>query len=146
VRDRLEEFGTTDVVLVTFTDPEKVVTYAEAKDLPFPVLVDADRSAYRAFGLARGSVRRVWGWRMARRYLEIFRSDGVSRLRRPTEDTLQLGGDFVVSPDGTLTYGFWGAGPDDRPSVDDLIQAVRAAETSSWRSVREPTGSKPATT
>jgi len=45
-------------------------------------------------------------------------------LRRPTEDTLQLGGDFIVGPDGTLIYGFWGEGPDDRPSVDDLIDAL----------------------
>ena len=39
-------------------------------------------------------------------------------------DTLQLGGDFVIAPDGTLSWGFWGAGPDDRPELDDLVAAV----------------------
>jgi len=126
VRDRLDEFGDdTAVVLVTFTDETSLADYATSHDLPFPVLIDRDRVAYRAFGLGRGTIRRVWGLRAARRYLEIFRAAGLSGLARPTEDTLQLGGDFVIAPDGTLVYGYWGEGPDDRPSVDELIDAVR---------------------
>jgi len=125
VRDRLTELGdTTDVVLITFTDPEKLEAYTARNELPFPILIDRDRAAYRAFGLGRGSLARVWGWRAGRRYVEILRADGLSGLRRPEEDTLQLGGDFVVGPDGILEYGFWGEGPDDRPSVDDLIAEV----------------------
>jgi hypothetical protein len=126
VRDRLTELGeTTDVALITFSDPEKLAAYSARNPLPFPILIDRDRAAYRAFGLGRGSFLRVWGWQAGRRYLEILRADGLSGLRRPEEDTLQLGGDFVVGPDGALEYGFWGEGPDDRPSVDDLIAQVR---------------------
>ena len=125
MRDRLHELGRdTDVALVTFTDPENLAAYRDRHDLPFPILVDRARATYRAYGLGRGSVARSWGWRAARRYVEIIRRDGPGGLRRPTEDTLQLGGDFVIAPDGTLAYGFWGAGPDDRPSVDDLIAAI----------------------
>ena len=130
MRDRLTEFGdTTSVALITFTDPDNLAAYVAAHDLPFPVLVDSDRSAYRSYGLGRGTIRRVWGLKAARRYLQIFRTDGLSGLARPTEDTLQLGGDFVIAPDGTLAYGFWGDGPDDRPSVDQLIDAVRGIQT-----------------
>jgi len=126
VSDRLDELGeSTAVVLVTFTDPDNLDNYRNTNPVPFPILIDPDRSAYRAYGLGRGSVRRVWGWRAARRYLEIIRNGGLRDLRRPTEDTLQLGGDFVVAPDGILAWGFWGEGPDDRPSVDDLITEVR---------------------
>lgn len=126
MRDRLDELGhDTDVVLIAFTDPENVRTYRAINDLPFPVLIDADREAYRAFGLGRGPLWRIYGWRAARRYIEIFRANGLRDLRRPTEDTLQLGGDFIVSSDGTLAWGFWGEGPDDRPDVDELIAAVR---------------------
>ena len=130
MRDRLTELGdSTDVVLITFSDPEKLATYRNRNELPFPILMDRDRVAYRAFGLARGSIARVWGWRAGRRYLEILRANGLSGLRRPEEDTLQLGGDFVVGPDGVLEYGFWGDGPDDRPSVDDLIDEVRRIQS-----------------
>lgn len=126
MRDRLTELGdTTDVALITFSDPEKLAAYRSRNELPFPILVDPERAAYRAFGLGRGSVARVWGWRAARRYVEILRADGLSALRRPEEDTLQLGGDFVVGPTGLLAYGFWSEGPDDRPSVDELIAEVR---------------------
>ncbi len=124
MRDRLDDFGNTDVVLITFTDPGNLPEYLERNGLDLPVVVDPDRSAYRTFGLGRGSVRRVWGAKAAKRYAQILRADGVKGLSRPTEDTLQLGGDFVIAPDGTLAYGFWGEGPDDRPSVDELLEAV----------------------
>jgi hypothetical protein len=125
VSDRLTELGdTTDVVLITFTNAENLAAYTARNELPFPILIDRGRAAYRAFGLGRGSFARVWGWRAGRRYLEILRADGLSGLRRPEEDTLQLGGDFVVGPNGVLEYGFWGEGPDDRPSVDELIAQV----------------------
>ncbi len=128
--DRLEELGdNTTIALITFTDPSRLDDYTSRHELGFPVLVDPDRAGYRAFGLGRGPVSRVWGWKAARRYYELYRSDGLTGLRRPTEDTLQLGGDFVIGPDGTLVYGFWGEGPDDRPSVDELIEAVREIPT-----------------
>ncbi len=123
--DRLDELGhNTRVVLVTFTDEGNLSQYQQTHDLPFPVLVDANRDTYRAFGLGRGTIARIWGRKAARRYLDIFKEQGLTGLRRPTEDTLQLGGDFVVDPRGTLVYGFWGEGPDDRPAVGDLIAAV----------------------
>lgn len=138
--DRLSELGQdTEVVLITFTTKENLGWYQEANEVPFPILVDRDRAGYRAFGLGRGSTGRIYGWRATRRYLELFRSAGPGRrpdaawlreLLRPSEDTLQLGGDFVVDADGSLAYGFWGEGPDDRPTVDELIEAVRGIGTS----------------
>ena len=128
--DRLADLGpTTDVALITFSQGAREAQQAHprAADLAFPILVDPDRATYRAYGLGRGSVARVWGWRALLRYGQIVRAEGLGRLRRPTEDTLQLGGDFVIAPDGTLTWGFWGAGPDDRPPVADLIAAVGSA-------------------
>jgi len=129
VRDRLTEFGeATTVALIIFTDARNLTAYTKRNEFPFPVLVDPDRSTYRAFGLGRGTVWRVWGIKAAMRYLQILVTNGLSGLRRPTEDTLQLGGDFIISSDGTLAYGFWGDGPDDRPSVDQLVDAVRRIE------------------
>jgi hypothetical protein len=49
------------------------------------------------------------------------------RLRRPTQDTRQLGGDFVVDRRGRLAYAYRSARPDDRPPVEELIDAARAA-------------------
>jgi hypothetical protein len=49
------------------------------------------------------------------------------RPRLPPADTLQLGGDFVVNPEGRVACAYRSAGPDDRPSVDDLVTAVHAS-------------------
>jgi hypothetical protein len=128
VRNRLDDLGTTtDVVLVTFTDPTNLVGYQTKHQFPFPVLTDPTRAVYQAYGFPRGSVWRVYGWKVVRKYLEIFRESGFRRLDRATEDTLQLGGDVVIDAQGNLAWGFWGDGPDDRPSVDDLVAAVRSA-------------------
>ena len=127
MRDRLDELGAdTEVVLVMFTDPAHLAAYASRHALPFPVLTDPTRRAHAAFGFGRGSVARVWGWRMVRRYAQLFRAGRWRDLRAPVEDTLQLGGDIVIAPDGTFAWGYWGAGPDDRPTVDAVVDAVRA--------------------
>ena len=126
MRDRLDEFApNTDVVMVTFTDAARLDDYLDRNDLPFPVLVDPNRAAYRAYGLGRASVARAWGIRPAVAYLRLIGQGRWRDLRRPTEDTLQLGGDFVIGADGTLMYGFWSTGPDDRPPVEELIAASR---------------------
>jgi hypothetical protein len=125
VRDRLDELGTeTEVVVVTFTKPEHLDGYLAMNDLPFAVLIDSDRAGYHAFGLGRGSLLRVWGTRAAWRYLQLCFQGKWRNLRRPTEDTRQLGGDFIVDAEGVLVYGFWGKGPDDRPGIDELIAAI----------------------
>ena len=116
-----------DLVMLTFTEPENLPEYQRRHDLDsLSIVVDADRSAYRAFGLGRGKFSRIWGLRAAKRYIEIYRADGFSRTGRPTEDTLQLGGDFIVDANGTLIYGFWGEGPDDRSSTQTLHDALAA--------------------
>ena len=128
MRDRLDELGeSTEVVKITITDIISLTEYQWSNELPYPVLTDPGRETYRAYGLGRGSVRRVWGMRATKRYIELIRESGLGALRKPTEDTLQLGGDFLIGPDGNLAWGFWGDGPDDRPSIDDLVIAVREA-------------------
>jgi hypothetical protein len=66
----------------------------------------------------------VWGLKAVRAYGRLLRQG--RRLERPSGDTLQLGGDFVVDRDGRLAYAYRSRGPDDRPSVDDLVDAVRS--------------------
>lgn len=125
MRDRLGELGQAVVVVVTFADLDRLSAYRHHLELPFAVLADPQRAVYQAFGLGRGRWWHVYGWRTLRRYFGLLAHGGV--MERPTEDTLQLGGDFVVDRDGRLAYGYWGDGPADRPSVTDLVGAVAQA-------------------
>ena len=71
----------------------------------------------------------MWGPRVWRDYARLLRKG--ARFERPKahEDTLQLGGDFVVGRDGRLVLAFRSKGPDDRPSVDALLSAVLNGES-----------------
>lgn len=122
MREALLDFDSpAKLVLVTFTDPASAESYATQHDLSFPVLLDADRSVFTAYGLGRGAIRDVYGWRTLRRYWQVFRSTGLGDFHKATEDTLQLGGDFVIAPNGDLAYGYWSKGPADRPAITDIV-------------------------
>ncbi|MGE3449230.1 MAG: AhpC/TSA family protein [Microbacteriaceae bacterium] len=125
MRDRFDDFGDAAIAIITFSAPAQVVVYQRMRLAPLPVLVDEARSTYAAYGLGRGSVWKVWGPKVWWAYARLLRRG--RRLHRPTEDTLQLGGDFVVGRDGRLAYAFRSQDPDDRPPVDELVAAVHGA-------------------
>jgi hypothetical protein len=125
VSDRIGEFGDASIVLITFARQRNLQGFRHRLGILYPVLADETRAAYRAYGLGRGPWWRIWGFRTLRTYGRLLRSG--ARLSRPTEDTLQLGGDFVVNSHGVLAYTYRSRSPDDRPSIDDLIAAVRSA-------------------
>lgn len=125
MRAQLERFGPTSIAVVTFAEPDRLPAHRAHLGLPFPVLADPDRDLYRRFGLGRGSVRRIWNPGTLATYARLLGRG--RRLRRPTEDTRQLGGDLVIGPDGRLSAIFRPASPDARPSVQQLIEAVAAA-------------------
>ncbi len=129
MRDRLDEFGDTTVVAVTFSEQGDLTAHRRHLDLPFPLLADPDRALYRRFELGRGSLRAIYSAGTLRMYADLLRRG--RRLRWTTQDTRQLGGDFVVDPDGRLSAAFRPASPDDRPRITDLIDAVDAARSSS---------------
>lgn len=115
-------------MLVTFTNPSELQEYMRWSDVQYGALIDPSRAVYRAYGLARASLARVWGLRNLRRYLKIMAGQRLTKIRRPTEDTRQLGGDFVIDREGNLAWGHWPEGPDDRPTVQQLVDAVRACD------------------
>jgi hypothetical protein len=112
------------VVVVAFAKPESLAAYQRRQRLDHVlVLSDPDRKAYEAFGFGRGSVVRVWlDPRVWARYLKL-----VLRGRRPEpahEDTLQLGGDAISDSEGRIAWVYRGRGPEDRPSIRQLGQAL----------------------
>ena len=108
-------------------DPPDVVRRTLLADLtvPFPVLVDQARDAYRAWGLRRVRARELWldpgVWRQYARLLAAG-----ERITGRGGDVRQMGGDFVVDRAGRLAY----ARPqerDDRPTVGDLMRVLESA-------------------
>lgn len=119
-KDRIAELGI-DVIFVACDEPAELRAKLVANvDLAFPVAYDPQRASHRAWGLQRASWWHIWldpaVWL---RYARLLLAG--ERLRGGGADTLQMGGDFVVAPDGTIAY----ARPqrrDDRPPVGELLR------------------------
>jgi hypothetical protein len=115
------------VLAISFTPAAKAAAFLEKHPLPFPVLCDPERQAYRAFELGRTS----WGLILRPRIIGRFFL-ALLRGRRPIkpnegDDLMQLGGDFVLDGQRRLVYAHRSGDVTDRPSVEVLVEAVRKA-------------------
>ena len=90
--------------------------------LPFPLLSETRKDAYRAYGLTAGSFRRVWAWGTVWAYLKLMPKGHQYRLR--SGDVRQMGGDFVLDLYGTVVYEFRGASPHQCPAIDELLDVL----------------------
>jgi hypothetical protein len=127
VRKRWAEFQELGaaVAAVSFEQPEQVRGFARVMGLPFPILSDPDRAGYAAFGLTAGERGKVWSRQTAGAYLRGLAHGRLPHM--PKGDTAQLGGDVVLDAVGDITYVYRSDTPADRPSIDELLDAVRLA-------------------
>lgn len=133
VRDRWDRWAAIDAaaLFVVFDDPDLIrrtmLDGIDPDELPFPVLVDRSRETYDRWGLIRARRRDIWlDPNVYKVYWRLLRAG--DKLRPGGSDLLQLGGDFIIAPDGTIAY----ARPqqrDDRPPVGELLQAARGTVT-----------------
>lgn len=110
------------VVVASFSHRERLRAYRAEQELTFTCLADPERSVYGAYRLSRGSVGQVFHPRTLARYAELFRRGRC--LRRLSGDLMQMGGDFLVGPDGRLRLVYYSAHPADRPSVAQVLASL----------------------
>lgn len=112
-----------EVVIISFGAEFWVKVWQEQTQAPFPLLLDQERQAYRAYGLEQ-SVVRSWGvknlWYYAKAMLQ-----GQPLHDSHGEDTSQLGGDFIIDANGILRYTHPSRDPTDRPAVDALLAVLK---------------------
>lgn len=116
------------LVVVTQSRPEHLRMRLEDDPKPFPVVCDPDRQVYRDFGLLPGKARMFLSFKVMGSYLaRIFQGWRV-RMPVKNEDLLQLGGDFVLDQSRHLVFAYRSIDPTDRPSVLQLLDAVRSTK------------------
>lgn len=117
-----------EVLVVSFTPPERVAAYLAKYFLPFPVVSDPTLAGYRRFGLERTTVGALLRpgviWRFVRRIFQGW----LPRKPGAGEDVLQLGGDFVLDARQRLVYAHPSREPTDRPTPSALLAALRQAQ------------------
>ena len=112
------------VLAVSFEPWDRLFQLSRQLQLPFPLLSDQERDSYRAYGLQRGYLRQIFSLRTVLAYVKLLAQGRLYHFRR--SDLRQLGGDFIVDPEGVIPYQYRSAAPHDRPSVDELMRAVGA--------------------
>ena len=122
-QDDVESLGVA-VVVVTFESPAIAENYARETAFPWPILLDGSRELYRAYSMGRGSRWAVFGPSSWWGYLKLLLRG--RKLRLPTDDVHQLGGDVLIDPGGTVRLHHASRIPIDRPSVESLLEAVRS--------------------
>ncbi len=118
--DRFSRLGTR-VILLTFCEAPVVRAYLDEMRLPFDLLLDPERTAYKGYGLER-SYLRSRPPRLLWRYLRHFVA--TRRITRSVGDPDQLGGDFVVDARGVVRMTHPSHDPLDRPDVDRVIRIL----------------------
>jgi len=107
-----------EVALVTMGTPEQAAEFRARLQLPFPCLADAERAAYRAYGLPRGGVGAVAGPAMWAAGWKALLSHGVGKV---IGDPYQLPGSFVIDTAGVIRHAHRATSSADWPSNDELI-------------------------
>lgn len=106
------------IVTISFGPASKASAWIEETQSPFPLLIDARRETYKAFGMRR-SLTGSWNLATIRRYRQIMK-EGRS-WRGIQGDSLQLGGDVVVDAAGVVRLLAPSKTPLDRPSIESLL-------------------------
>ena len=110
------------VVAVSFEPRVRLAQLSRQMRLPFPLLSDPQRDAYRAYGLQRGAMSRIFGLGTIWAYVKLLARGRRYHLR--PSDLRQLDGDFVIDTAGIVRYEDRGAAPHDRPPIERLLETL----------------------
>jgi peroxiredoxin len=122
---RQDEFAKLDthVYIISFSTLPALQQWMNDVCGTFTVLLDHDRVVYKAYQLER-SRWRSWHPRVVWVYIKRWFQQGEF-YDSHGDDTSQLGGDFIVDKNGILRFIHPGHDPSDRPSVDELVKALK---------------------
>lgn len=113
------------VVVVAMGTPEQNRAFRAQLNLPFPVLSDPEKRAYRAYGLGRISWRREASLRNLVALVRHAKRHGVAATS--DQDMRQLGGYFIVGREGKLLGAYPYARIADLTDIDALINMRRSS-------------------
>ena len=116
------EAANTNVVTVSFGTPYWIQVWLQETQSPFPFLMDAEKMSYQAYDLESSTLR---SWSPATvLYYAKAKLQGREMMKQ-RGDAHQLGGDFIINPQGRIRLSHPSANPADRPSVDALLTALQ---------------------
>ncbi len=115
------------VVAISFGTDYWARAWLNETQAPFPLLLDPERDAYRAYGLEESALR-SWSPKNILYYLRAILFE-KRELHGYRGDPHQLGGDFVVDQQGIIRLAHPSRDPTDRPDVARVMEVLGALTT-----------------
>lgn len=124
-QEELVEAGA-KILIVSFGERSGALKWIEQTDCPFEMVLDSRRKIYHAFGLTR-SVYKVWSIESLVYYAEqlVAGRDLPKPFENIHDDPNQMGGDFILTSQGVIKLSYCSKSSADRPSVNQLLAAMK---------------------
>jgi peroxiredoxin len=129
-RERFERTGAS-IVLIGHGGREHAMNFRETRHIPFPLLLDPNRAAYRAYGLEQGRLMQVFGPRVSLPFLKNNLSSETRQRGLRGGDLFQMPGTFVVdssgvirATEGIVRYAHRNRHVADNPSNEGILEVL----------------------
>ena len=110
-----------DLIVVTMGNVEQTDQFRRKFDASFTFLADSEQTAYRAYGLDRGTLRQIAGPSV---WLPAVRALARGGTGKPVGDIRQMPGSFVIDREGIIRQAHYPKHQADRPRPDDVIRVL----------------------
>ena len=111
-----------ELVVVTMGSIEQTDHFRRSFDASFTFLADPEQTAYRAYGLARGTLRQIAGPSVWLPALKALAKGGAGK---PVGDVRQMPGSFVIDRQGIIQLAHYPTHQADRPRLDDIVRVLQ---------------------
>ncbi|MBN2476828.1 MAG: redoxin domain-containing protein [Pirellulales bacterium] len=121
---RLKQAGG-ELLLVTMGTPQQAAMFRDKFQFEATFLADAQRQAYRAFGLERGTMGQVLGPRV---WLGLLKGMARGGVGKPIGDVRQMPGAFVVDRQGIVRYTHYPSHQAEAPSYQEIVALLESLD------------------
>jgi AhpC/TSA antioxidant enzyme len=128
LRQHEAEFERLDikVFVITFDVNFLAKAYVQSTGLRWPLLHDADRKLYAAYGMEKLSWWQHYSPVSIAKYLWLTVQGHFPG--KPGADWQQLGGDVLIDPAGIVRFLYRSLTPHDRPKVSRILSIIQQGQ------------------
>ncbi len=111
------------IKVISFAKVDELKKYQDHFQWKFDLYSDPERKLYQLFGMKKGNTLQVFHPKTVLKYFTYFLQG--KKIEKTKDDIYQLGGDILLDSRGEVRARFCSERPDDRPSMDILLNEIK---------------------